>query len=213
MALNLSELAIMSATFTQPCTAFAGQQLLAAGPLADVALAVKTAITAAPILVFDDSNGRVIDLDLRGSNEEVLARLAQLPATATPAEAIREPATVEPASAERSGRGRPRLGVVAREVTLLPRHWEWLAAQPGGASVTLRKLIEEARRSSGAAAEARNAQETAYRFMSALAGDLPGFEEATRALFADDRAQFEWQVEAWPEAVRSYAVRLGFGDR
>jgi hypothetical protein len=102
--------------------------------------------------------------------------------------------------------------VTAREVTLLPRHWEWLAAQPGGASVTLRKLVEDARRNAGAQQKLRHAQEAAYRFMSAMAGDYPGFEEATRALFADDRDRFEQHMTEWPVDIRNYAIRLGFGE-
>lgn len=125
---------------------------------------------ASPVLTFDDTTGAVIDLDLRGSPAEILARLG-------PAEPPR-------------GRGRPKLGVVAREVTLLPRPWDWLAAQRGGASPALRRLVEEAMRADGGRTDVRLAQEAAYRAMSALAGDLPGFEEAARALFAADRERF-----------------------
>jgi hypothetical protein len=208
---------------TQPATAFIGHRLLAAGPLVEVALAIKNlpAMTSETVLAFDDASGRVIDFDLRGSKAEVIERLLQAPpaivqhtraavpdaAPPNPEESAKGPE--EPA---KGGRGRPKLGVVAREVTLLPRHWEWLAAQPGGASVTLRKLIEEARRSGGAQQQARLAQEAAYRFMSALAGDLPGFEEVTRALFADDRGRFVEHAAQWPADVRAYAARLAFGD-
>lgn len=177
------------------CTAFAGTDRLAHGPLAEVALAVKAALArdpAASILTFDDATGRVIDLDLRGSDAELLARLA--------------PDKDQPAR----GRGRPKLGVVAREVTLLPRHWDWLAAQPGGASHALRRLVEEARRRDGGQSEARTAQETAYRFMSALAGDLPGFEEATRALFANDAARFAVHAAGWPADIRAHAQKLAW---
>ena len=166
-------------------TAFEGERRLAAGGLADVALAVKYAEqrrTAEPILIFSDATGRAIDLDLRGDTEAVLARLAK-PAAAG--------ATAEAASpSEPRGRGRPKLGVVAREVTLLPRHWEWLNTQPGGASVALRKLVEQARRANGDADRNRAARDAAYHFMSAMAGNLSGFEEASRALFADDRRNF-----------------------
>lgn len=176
-------------------TAFDGNRRLAGGPLIDVAMAVKAATeagAAGPLLVFDDATAQVIDLDLRGSRDEIAARLAP-----------RE-------GAEPAGRGRPKLGVIGREVTLLPRQWEWLAAQPGGASVTLRKLVNEARKNAGAKQQARAAQEAAYRFMSALAGDLSGYEEATRALFAGDRTKFAEQIAAWPEDVRAYAMRLAF---
>ncbi len=179
------------------CTAFDGTHVLSSGSLVDVALAVKRAVeagAAGPLLVFDDKDARIIDLDLRGSAAEIAARLA------APDEGGPE--------AGHGGRGRPKLGVVGREVTLLPRQWEWLAAQPGGASVTLRKLVEAARRDGAAAETKRQAQEAAYRFMSALGGDLPGYEEATRALFADDRSKLERQMADWPDDVRAYALKL-----
>lgn len=189
----------MSETFT----AFEGQQRIASGPLADVALAIKriTRPTSEPITVFSDSTGRAVDLDLRGSNDEVRARLAEHAHPGAPVEAAPR------------GRGRPRLGVVAREVTLLPRHWEWLNAQPGGASVALRKLVDEARRASGARDRQRAARDAAYHFMSAMAGDLPGFEEASRALFADDRRRFTGQIAGWPEDIRDHVVKLAYSDR
>ncbi len=103
--------------------------------------------------------------------------------------------------------------MIAKEVTLLPRHWDWLNVQPGGASVALRKLVDEARRVSGDRDRIRAAQEAAYRFMSAIAGNLPGFEEATRSLFAYDRRRFTEFVAKWPEDVRDYAVKLAFADQ
>jgi hypothetical protein len=200
------------------CTAFVGSRLLLAGALIDVALAVKAASHEAtdPILLFDDATGRVIDLDLRGSKADILARLPTIFSDGVLSPSPRdEPA--EPAqSAEKRGRGRPKLGVVPREVTLLPRHWDWLAAQPGGASVTLRRLVDEARRSGASSERQREAREAAYRFMSAIAGNMPGFEEAARALFAGDAARFGALVAAWPEAVAAYARKLaadGFVSR
>lgn len=199
-----------------PATAFDGVRLLSAGPLVEVALAVKNAAeagAAGPLLAFDDANGRVIDLDLRGSKAEIIARLqCGAVVDAVPARSRRTAAdgTGHDPASEPRGRGRPKLGVVGREVTLLPRHWEWLAAEPGGASVALRRLVDAARKNGGDARRRRAAQETTYRFMSALAGDLPGFEEATRALFADDRARFERHTADWPADVRAYATRLAF---
>ncbi len=181
-------------------TAFDGARRLASGPLIDVAMAVKAANAAGaegPLLAFDDATGAVIDLDLRGSRAEVAARLAA--------------AAGEPPAPPR-GRGRPKLGVVAREVTLLPRHWEWLATQPGGASVALRRLVDAARRSDGGATEAKQAKAAAFRFLSATAGDLPGFEEALRALFAGDRATFGARAARWPPDVRDYATQLAFAS-
>jgi hypothetical protein len=193
---------------TQPSTAFAGSRLLCAGPLVDVALAVKTATengAADAILVFDDATGRVIDLDLRGAPAEVIARLSPLDGPDRPEAS--EPAAEEP---ERRGRGRPKLGVVAREVTLLPRQWNWLAAQPGGASAVLRRLVDEARRNGGARQQRRAAREAAYRFMLAIAGDLPGYEEATRALFADNRAKLMQEMAEWPQDIRSHVLSMAF---
>ena len=188
-------------------TAFIDQQRLASGPLAEVALAVMKASRSAAektILIFNDANGRPLDLDLRGSERDIVARLPQ-PAANPPAEDLAVP--------EPRGPGRPRLGVVAREVTLLPRHWEWLGAQPGGASVALRKLVEAARRASGDLDRSRAARDAAYHFMSAMAGNLPGFEEASRALFADDRRQFVALIAGWPGDIRDHIVKLAFSDR
>ena len=189
-------------------TAFIDQQRLASGPLAEVALAVMKASGSAAektILIFDDANGRPLDLDLRGSERDVVARLPQ-PAS-NPQLSAEGPSVPEP-----RGRGRPRLGVVAREVTLLPRHWEWLGEQPGGASVALRKLVEAARRASGDLDRSRAARDAAYHFMSAMAGNLPGFEEASRALFADDRRQFVALIAGWPDDIRDHVVKLAFSD-
>lgn len=178
------------------CIAFCAGEKLAAGSQSEVALAVKAALEAddrRQILVFDAATSRPIDFDLRGDAAAILRRLAS---SASEDNAAREPMPARP--------GRPKLGVVAREVTLLPRHWDWLAAQPGGASVTLRKLVEAARRQQAGGDARRQAQEAAYRFMSAMTGDAPGFEEATRALFAGDRGTFENLIAAWPDDLRDH---------
>lgn len=147
------------------------------------------------IIVFDDSTGAQTDIDLRDKPPETTNGHGSVP------------------PAETRGRGRPRLGVIAKEVTLLPRHWDWLNRQPGGASVALRRLVDEVRKTSGDRDRVRAAQEAAYRFLSAIAGNLPGFEEATRALFAYDRRSFTRHIANWPEDVRDYAVRLAFADQ
>jgi hypothetical protein len=187
-------------------TAFVGQRRLATGPIADVALAVRSAEARSTeaLLIFSDASGRAVDFDLRGSERDVLARLTKLaPPDADEAETPSAP----------RGRGRPKLGVVAREVTLLPRHWEWLNAQPGGASVALRKLVDEARRESGDRDRERLSREAAYHFMSAMAGNLAHFEEAARALFADDRRRFTALIADWPADIRDHVVRLATSDR
>ncbi|MDN4575144.1 DUF2239 domain-containing protein [Pandoraea cepalis] len=191
--------------------AFVGQRCIASGSLAAVALSVKRAVEKAPrtpVLIFDNATGRAIDIDTRGTDDEITARFTQAVSDA-PDGNDTDGAALQ---SEARGRGRPKLGVVAREVTLLPRHWDWLAAQPGGASVALRKLVEDARRANAQRDDRRASHERAYHFMSALAGDLPGFEEAARALFADDRVRFGERVAGWPADVRHHAFALGFGD-
>ena len=182
--------------------AFVGTHCIASGSAAEVVRGAKQALDADPhaaLLLLEYNTSTVVDVDWRGTPEEVTARLA--PAGAPTGEAAETP--TEPRQP-----GRPKLGVVAREVTLLPRHWDWLNAQPGGASVTLRKLVEEARRATAGEVRIREAREACYRFMSILAGDAPGYEEALRALYADDRERFETFTEQWPEDVRHHARRL-----
>lgn len=165
-------------------TAFQGDRLLASGSRSDVAAVVRKARGNAPVLVFDNASGAQIDLDLR----EFAA----------------------PEADEPRGRGRPKLGVVAREVTLLPRHWDWLAKQPGGASVALRKLVEDASRNPKE--RARAAANAAYNFMHAMAGDRAGYEDALRALFGGDRATLEAKIATWPADIRAHALKLAFPD-
>ena len=213
----------------QGFTAFAGQRRLATGSLVEVARRVRQSLDAgetAPIILFDDSTGKPVDLDLRGTPDEVAARVwaVQLQPVAVTTDRAPQPAItglgfaagVEPpdpapasaATVKPRGPGRPRLGVVAREVTLLPRHWEWLALQTGGASVTLRKLVEIARKRDQNLGRIRQAQEAAYRFTLAVAGDLPGFEEASRALFAWDLDRFSQLIAVWPADVRDHALAI-----
>ncbi len=167
---------------------------MAEGPLAQVAVQVHAqAHTDRSVLVFSDDTGGVVDLDLRGTREDVAQRYA---------------VATDPQEAVPKGRGRPKLGVVPREITLLPRHWEWLASQTGGASHTLRRLVDEARKADGGRTQTKAAQERTYRFVTAMAGDLPDYEEAVRALFASDVAVLEQHMKAWPDDVRHYALRL-----
>lgn len=170
---------------------FEGERRLAAGPKLDVAVAAQARLAQAPeasLLIFDPE-GRQVDFDLRGGPWDIALRLGE-------------------GDAAPRGRGRPRLGVTAREVTLLPRHWEWLAAQPGGASVALRKLVEAARRESEGPDRRRAARDAAYRFASAMAGDRPGFEAMSRALFAGDAAGFAARIADWPADIRDHLGTL-----
>ena len=189
----------MTAPASQRCIAFDGTRQIAAGPLHEVALAARATIDAnkaARILIFDSTTSEPVEVDLHGSAKDVAARLG--------------PGGESAGRQDRRGPGRPRLGVVAREVTLLPRHWDWLRGQPGGASVALRRLVEAASRSAGKGDAERKAREAAYRFMSAMAGNEAGFEEAARALFADNRERFVACAASWPPDIRSHALTLAF---
>jgi len=182
------------------CTAFEGTRCIASGELAQVALKAKNLVDAGEqVLIFDDSTSEAIEVDFRGTADDVLKRLAQTKDA---------PIGSMPDADMPRGPGRPKLGVVAREVTLLPRHWDWLNGQPGSASVALRKLVDEARRTNEAPDRIRQSKEAAYRFMIAMAGNRPGFEEATRALFAGRRERFDELVEPWPADIRHHAQKL-----
>jgi hypothetical protein len=195
----------MSSTTPHPVIAFAGAHRIASGQLALVALKAKELIDrndSAAILIFDDITSEQVEIDFRGSAEQVLQRLS---ATETSASKAQETAASEQTA---RGPGRPKLGVIGREVTLLPRHWDWLNQQSGGASVALRKLVEEAKRRSEERDQKRRAQESAYRFMSAMAGNQANFEEATRAFFAGDQPRFEELSEPWQIDIRDHARTL-----
>jgi uncharacterized protein len=171
-------------------TTFSGHRQIASGGLKEMLIRTKEHLDGGgvPVLIFEDQTGRQVDFDFRGSPEEVLARV-------TP-------------DARRAGPGRPKLGVVSREVSLLPRHWEWLEQQPNGISAALRRLVDHARKCEPDEQRARLAREAASRFMWAMAGNLPHFEEATRALFARNEARLEDLVRDWPADLRAHVLRL-----
>ncbi|CAN7523782.1 DUF2239 family protein [Caulobacter sp. LjRoot300] len=175
---------------------FEGERRLAAGSKLDVAVAAQARLAQAPdacLLIFDPE-GRQVDFDLRGGPWDIALRLGE-----------EQGGQDDPAP---RGRGRPKLGVTAREVTLLPRHWEWLAAQPGGASVALRKLVEAARRESEGPDRRRAARDATYRFASVMAGDRPGFEAMSRALFAGDAEGVAARIADWPSDVAEHLRAL-----
>ena len=177
------------------CTTFVGECLLASGPLDELLPKLKAAFDhnqSTLFLIFDDETGTQVDFDLRGTVEEVLARNCPNP--------------------PHPGPGRPKLGVTSREVTLLPRHWEWLGQQPNGASATIRRLIDEARKQEPADRRRQRAMQATERFLFAMAGNLPGYEEASRALFRGDSKRFAELMSAWPKDVRNYALRLSKAD-
>ena len=177
----------------QRYTAFKGTTKIASGELQEVLPELKNRFDAdrsVMLLVFEDATGRQVDFDLRGTEAQVLAR-------AVPS--------------ARTGPGRPKLGVVSREISLLPRHWEWLEEQPSGASAALRRLVDEARRREQGRNRVRLALDATARFMSAMAGNLANFEEAMRALYAKDRARLESLISKWPRDVREHIFDL-IGD-
>lgn len=182
-------------------TAFAATRCIASGDLHAMLRETKRFIDRKgpdSILIFEDQTGTQIDFDFRGSPDEVLERLSSHPHFAA----------AQDSAQPRSGPGRPKLGVVCREVSLLPRHWEWLEQQRGGISVALRKLIDEARKAGLSEENARIAREAASRFMWAMAGNLPDFEEASRALFAKDHDKLASLIAKWPKDIRNHVQKL-----
>ena len=164
---------------------FAAGRLIARGEFAEIVSSIKQYedTQAEMALIFDELTGRAVDFDLTGSADDVVAR--QVART-------------------RSGPGRPKLGVVGREVSLLPRHWEWLEEQPNGISAAIRRLVDEARKREPGAQRARRMRSALSRVMWALAGDLPNFEEATRAVFEPDDIRLAELTASWPADVRQY---------
>jgi hypothetical protein len=189
----------MEPKLDRPCTAFAGFKKIADGEVTEVARKVKKYMekdSEVRILIFDDRTSLPVEVDFRGNADAVLKRLKAF--------------SSENEEPEKStGPGRPKLGVVSREIGLLPRHWEWLALQPGGASVTLRKLVEDAKKRNHSRDEIRQSQEAAYKFMTAMAGDLPHLEDALRAFYAKDDAKFEKLMGDWPTDIREHARKIG----
>lgn len=172
-------------------TAFSGDRRIATGPLPELLLATKAFLDRggdAQVLIFEDQTGKQVDFDFRGTPEQVLQRALPPP--------------------ERHGPGRPKLGVISREVSLLPQHWEWLEKQPNGLSAALRRLVDEARKKEPEKERARRAKEAASRFMTAMAGDRPNYEEASRALFAGQGARFAQLIKRWPKDVRGHLERV-----
>lgn len=187
------------------CTAFEGTRIVASGDVLHVATKTKEVIDRTQnqhsILIFDDHSSELIEIDFRGSLGDVLKRLEER-------QHQRIDQVEEKEAAVSRGPGRPRLGVVSREVTLMPRQWDWLNSQPGGASVALRKLVDEARKANASKDTWRQAQNATYKFMSAMAGDFEGFEEASRALFANKQSKFFELIALWPADVQSHIKKL-----
>jgi hypothetical protein len=178
-------------------TAFEGNKQLFIGTLASVILKVKKRLGKddnSTILIFSDSTGKTIDFNFQGNEQDVQKRL--------------EIFITEDISSNNTGPGRPKLGVISREVSLLPRHWEWLATQTGGASATLRRLVEEAKKKSVSGNQVKLAQERTYKFLSTIAGDYIGYEEALRALYKFDKKIFVLNMQSWPADVRNYALEM-----
>lgn len=181
--------------------AFSGENLVAEGSVASIAQKLKSVTDQSDkgtTLFFDGSNGRQIDIDVRGVETNAEPGL----------ESSSEQDSATPDSETPKTRGRPKLGVVGREVTLLPRHWAWLDTQRGGASAALRRLVDQERKEGAEVEQIRASQDSANRFMYAMAGNLEGFEEAVRALYARDRKRFEQETRGWPTDIRACARRF-----
>lgn len=174
----------MTMTERQTFTTFCGDKRIASGDLQAMLPEVRAWVETngdTGLLYFDDATGKQTDFNLN--------------------DAIPAP---------RVGPGRPKLGVVSREISLLPRHWEWLEKQPNGASAAMRRLVDEARNAPGE--RDQRAREAAGRFMTAMAGNYPNYEEATRALYAGNIEGMESLIQEWPEDVRYYTKRLARGE-
>ena len=171
-------------------SSFAGQRRIASGEVSAMLRATKAYLDRAEdgrVLIFEDQTGQQVDFDFSGTLAEVLRRAA-------------------PAAPERPGPGRPKLGVVSREVSLLPRHWAWLEAEPQGISAALRRLVDEAKKKNPGEQRARQARDAVSKFLTAMAGNFEHFEEATRALFAKDHARFAELTANWPADIRQHAL-------
>jgi hypothetical protein len=184
-------------------TAFETGAIVAQGPLPQVILAVKRRLGKADhssVLIFSDDTGNTMDFNFQGSEKDVLKRLEVFTGAGGDGPGDSDPGNPGP--------GRPKLGVVSREVSLLPRQWEWLASQSGGASAVLRRLVDEARKKASEGMSIKQVQERAYKFLSVIAGDFPGYEEAIRALYKKDRKRFVTRIAEWPEDVKAHALAL-----
>jgi hypothetical protein len=178
----------MDSTQETRYVAFAGTRKVADGALSDVLPVLKKRFDrnrSELLLTFDQETGRQVDFNLTGTLEQVLERALQVP---------------------QRGPGRPKLGVTSREISLLPRHWEWLERQPYGLSGALRRLVEQAMKHEPGKERARQIREAVSNFLGGIAGDRPNYEEATRALFRGDGAQFEALVSRWPQDIRDFAI-------
>lgn len=179
-------------------TAFEDHKILSQGSLEDVVSKVKKRFEKSPasqIVIYSDATGKSMDFNFQGTEKEVLKRLEVY-------------TTPQSATAVSSGPGRPKLGVISREVSLLPKHWEWLATQSGGASNTLRKLVEESMKKTSGVNTVKMAQERTYKFMSVEAGDLENYEEALRALYRKDKERFSNEIKTWPRDVQKHIIEL-----
>ncbi len=136
------------------------------------------------LLIFDNFSGRQIDYNFRVSLEELLGK--ELPPT------------------PKKGPGRPRLGVVCGEISLLPRHWDWLQRQRQSASATIRRLIEAAMKEASPEEKTREAIDAAGKFLWTMAGNLSDFEEASRALYAQKWHILDAITAAWPEDIAKH---------
>ncbi len=177
---------------TDTFTAFYGNTQIATGLLADMLSKTTSFLQekqasrndSETLLIFNERTGGQIDFDLRGSIEDILER----------------------ALPKRSA-GRPKLGVTSREITLLPRHWQWLESQAKSASASLRLLVEEAMKQDGGEADIKKNLAVTDRIMMTMAGDLAHFEEASRALNQRNVERFEDSVASWPEDIKQYLLK------
>ena len=178
-------------------TVFDGFKIVSQGNIEEVAIATKKYLKkedSARILIFSDLSGKQMDLDLSGTDKDVTDRLSVYKTADT--------------TSSGTGPGRPKMGVKPREVSLLPTHWEWLSTQSGGASATIRRLVDEKMKTAAPKDKIKKTQETVYTFLNSIAGDLENFEDAIRFLYRQDEAKFKEAIAAWPKDLKKHTLAL-----
>ncbi|MES2802482.1 MAG: DUF2239 family protein [Bdellovibrionota bacterium] len=181
-------------------TVFAGFKIISQGNIEEVAIATKKYLKKEDdvrLLIFSDLSGKQMDLDLSGADKDVIDRLSVYKAAE--------------ASVSVSGPGRPKIGVKPREVSLLPLHWEWLSTQSGGASATIRRLVDEKMKAPTPKDKIKQTQESVYTFLNSIAGDLTNFEDAIRFLYRQDEAKFKDAIADWPKDLKKHTLTLSRG--
>lgn len=164
-------------------TAFRGDTRIITDSLFNVALALQKQ-SEMNVLVFNDQTGQQIDLDLSGSEDDLKQRYTEV-------EYVKKV-------------GRPKLGVISREITLQQKHWNWLDQQSSSASAVIRKLIDKELNDPSSESNIMLAKQAIDHFMLAMLGNMPNYEEATRALYQGNKSHFLALIHNYPKDLKVY---------